>query len=61
MAKAKMPHNGHDMHLCYLQNLGFATEDPRQYKALVRNARFMCRQCGRAAAKKENLCKPVKL
>ena len=61
MAKAKMPHSGHDEHLCFLQNLGFALQDPEEYKTLVRNAKFMCQQCGRAAAKKENLCKPVKL
>ena len=56
-----MPHSGHDEHLCFLQNLGFALQEPEEYKALVRNAKFMCQQCGRAAAKKENLCKPVKL
>lgn len=61
MAKAKMPHAGHDRHLCYLQNLGFATESPREYKALVRDAKYMCLMCGRAAAKAANLCKPVKL
>ncbi len=61
MAKAKMPHSGHDTHLCYLQNLGFARERPGEYKDLVRGAKFMCVMCGRAAAKEKNLCKAVKL
>ncbi len=61
MKKKKMPHAGHDMHLCYLHNLGFATESPSEYQALVRDAKFICLQCGRAAANKENLCKPQTL
>jgi len=61
MAKAEMPHAGHDVHLCYLNNLGFQISNPEEYKKLVRDAKYMCKVCGRAAAKKENLCKPVDL
>jgi len=61
MAKAEMPHKGHDRHLCYLNNLGFQVSDPEQYKALVRNGKFLCKVCGRIAASEKNLCKPVKL
>jgi len=61
MAKAKMPHPGHDKHLCYLNNLGFQVSFPKEYKALVRNGKFVCKVCGRVAAKETNLCKPVKL
>jgi len=61
MNKAKMPHPGHDRHLCYLNNLGYQISHPAQFKELVRNGRFMCRVCGRVAASDKNLCKPVKL
>jgi hypothetical protein len=61
MAKITMPHAGHDKHLCYLNNLGFQMSNPKQYKALVKNARFLCKICGRVAASGKNLCKPVSL
>ena len=61
MAKIKMPHSGHTKHLCYLQNLGFAVQYPREYKSLVRNGKYVCERCGRVAAKRENLCKPAAL
>jgi hypothetical protein len=61
MAKAEMPHLGHDKHLCYLNNLGFQISNPEEYKELVRNGQFMCKICGRVAAREQNLCKPVKL
>jgi len=61
MAKAKMPHPGHDKHLCYLNNLEFQISNPEEYKALVKNAKFLCKNCGRVAASEKNLCKPVKL
>jgi hypothetical protein len=61
MAKIKMPHKGHDKHLCYLQNLGIQMRNPEEYKALVRNGKFVCKLCGRVAANKINLCRGVKL
>ena len=61
MAKAKMPHPGHDKHLCYLNNIGFQLSDPKSYKSLVRDGKFLCTICGRVAANEKNLCKPVKL
>lgn len=61
MAAAKMPHPGHAKHLCYLNNMGFQISKPSEYKALVKDAKFMCKICGRVAAKKSNLCKPVAL
>jgi len=61
MAKVKMPHAGHGKHLCYLHNLGFHLSEPEEYRALVKNSKYVCNNCGRAAAKAENLCKPVKL
>ncbi|HEX41603.1 MAG TPA: hypothetical protein ENN81_06025 [Phycisphaerales bacterium] len=61
MAKAAMPHPGHDKHLCYLNNLGFQISNPDDYKSLVRGGKFMCKVCGRVAADGRNLCKPEKL
>lgn len=61
MAKVEMPHPGHGKHLCYLNNLGFQISNEKEYKELVKNPEFMCKNCGRVAASEENLCKPVKL
>ena len=61
MAKVKMPHPGHNKHLCYLNNIGLQLSNPKEYKALIKDAKFMCKLCGRAAASGENLCKPAKL
>lgn len=35
-------------------------KDFRSYAELVKGAKFVCTRCGRAAAKKKNLCKPQK-
>lgn len=51
-------HLGHAKHLCYMVENGVAID---VYKRLVKDAKFICRNCGRAAAKAENLCAPVKL
>jgi hypothetical protein len=61
MAEVKMPHPGHDKHLCYLNNLDYQKSNAEEYKALVKNPKFFCENCGRAAASEKNLCKPVKL
>jgi hypothetical protein len=59
--KPKMPHDWHEIHLCYLANLGYQMQNTKEYKSLVREPKFMCKHCGRAAADKKNLCVPVKL
>jgi hypothetical protein len=61
MENVKMPHGGHDEHLCYLTNLRFQAENPQDYMKLVRDAKYLCEQCGRAAASPDNLCEPIKL
>ena len=61
MAKPKMPHVGHDKHLCYLNNLGYQASNANEYRELVRDGKFFCKACGRVATNKKNLCKPVKL
>ena len=32
-----------------------------QTKEIVKNAKFMCKICGRVAVKEENLCMPIPL
>jgi hypothetical protein len=59
--KPKMPHDGHEMHLCYLANLGYQMQGTNEYNKLVRGAKYVCKACGRAAAEKINLCRPTKL
>ncbi len=61
MAKAKMPHPGHNKHLCYLNNLEFLISNPKEYKALVKDGKFLCKNCGRVAVSEKNLCKSLKL
>jgi len=61
MPKSDMPHVGHDKHLCYLNNIGFQVSNPKEYKELVKNAKYLCKICGRVAISEKNLCKPVAL
>jgi hypothetical protein len=61
MAKLEMPHEAHEKHLCYLSNIGFPQSNTKAYKELVKNAKYLCKACGRVAANEQNLCKPVKL
>lgn len=56
-----MPHPGHDKHLCYLNNLGFIASNVDDYKTLVRDGKYFCKNCGRVAAEAKNLCKPQAL
>jgi hypothetical protein len=56
-----MPHANHENHLCYLENTGFIDAFPEAYKDLIRNGKYMCRVCGRVAAKAENLCAAERL
>jgi hypothetical protein len=61
MKNPQMPHIKHDQHLCYLQNMGYVESYFNDYKELIKNARFVCKNCGRSAANEENLCKPEKM
>ena len=61
MGTKDLPHPGHDKHLCYLNNLGYQTSHAEDYKSLIRDPKFMCKNCGRAAADKKNLCNPEKI
>lgn len=52
-------HLGHGKHLCHLvEDMGIGIDE---YKQLIKNAKFLCKKCGRVAAREENLCEPVKL
>lgn len=44
-------------HLCQI----ILERDLGRVKELVTDARFFCKNCGRAAHKKENLCNPSKI
>ena len=61
MAKTQMPHDSHEQHLCYLNNLGFQSSNLKDYKELVKDGKFVCKICGRVAAEEKNLCKAVSL
>jgi len=51
--------HGHENHLCKMV-VGDQVEI-ETIKPLVRNAKYICGTCGRAAAKAENLCNPIPL
>jgi hypothetical protein len=61
MAEVKMPHPGHEQHLCLLQNTGYLKENFEDYKNLVRNPKFVCKGCGRTAGNDKSLCAPEAL
>lgn len=55
MANASCP--GHGNHMCELMKAKKIDE----VKAFAKNAQYICLNCGRAATKAENLCKPEKI
>ncbi len=58
-SRKRVPHIGHGQHLCYMCASGEYTLN--QIKHLVKDAKFICRKCGRVTEKKENLCEPKSL
>ncbi len=61
MAEIKMPHPAHEQHLCLLQNVGYLASNLEGYKKLVKEGKYVCKNCGRVAANEKNLCAPEKL
>ncbi len=57
----EMPHSKHEQHLCFLQNTGYVEKNLAEYKKLIKNAKFVCKSCGRVAENAVNLCEPEKL
>lgn len=51
----------HDKHLCKLAADGTHRSQPEAYAGLVKEPRFVCKSCGRAAADSANLCNPILL
>jgi hypothetical protein len=49
----------HTRHLCYFVSYGYHVDNPKEYKDLVEEPRFVCHLCGRTAHHKESLCVPV--
>ena len=61
MKKTAMPHPMHDDHLCYLVNMGYMESNFEDYKVRIKDAKFVCKKCGRSADSDENLCQPQKI
>jgi len=40
---------------------GDIDSDQKKFKKLVKDAKYFCSKCGRAARSKSNLCKPAEL
>ena len=47
--------------LCDLEKQGFVVTDFKDYKKLVRHGELVCKNCGRVARRKKNLCYPKRL
>lgn len=59
-AKADAAHCHCDDKLCAMACCQCRT-DVKELRPLVKNAKFICGECGRAAVKAANLCQPVRL
>ena len=57
----KSPHPGHQEHLCVAKSVGYLKTNLEDYKKLVRNPKYVCRECGRTAVSDKNLCDPEPL
>jgi transposase-like protein len=50
--------SGHENHMCQLVE---RKTDVNKLKAYVRGAKYICKSCGRASVKEENVCAPEKM
>ena len=55
------PHKGHEECLCVAHAMNYIKTNLEDYKKLVRNSKFVCKECGRTAADEKNLCDPEPL
>jgi hypothetical protein len=52
MAELKMPHPEHENHLCLLHNVGYLKTNLNDFKNLVKDGKFICRNWPVAASEK---------
>jgi hypothetical protein len=52
---------GHTRHLCELHRGQLPKTNPDAYAELVKDPKYVCKNCGRVAAGQDNLCAPVML
>ena len=55
--RTQAPHIGHGTHLCHMAESGEFTLE--QIKKVIGTPKYICKICGRAAEKEDNLCSPV--
>jgi len=53
-----MPHPSHEQHLCLLQDVGYLTSNLAEYKKLLKEGKYVCKNCGRAAANEKTSVLP---
>jgi hypothetical protein len=44
--------------LCFVENMFRNKSIPEKYKRLLKEPKYMCKECGRVAANDNNLCYP---
>jgi len=54
-------HYGHEAHLCVASAIGFVGNNLEEYKKFVKDAKYVCKHCGRVAVSADNLCEPTEL
>lgn len=50
-----------DKKICKLAKEDYLKDEFKKYKELVKDARYVCRKCGRVAVKEKRLCKPEEM
>ncbi|MHC4551673.1 MAG: hypothetical protein ACYSUT_02740 [Planctomycetota bacterium] len=47
--------------MCKMVKDKLQKDDPKKFKAVVKDAKYYCKSCGHVACKSSNLCKPEKI